>query len=545
MPPVEVVMPVHSLRVLVVLAAGLAWASVSEAQSLGSFTWQLQPYCNRLQLNVVGNAGVYTLDGFDDQCGGATRLPVVGLATPNPDGSVEFGLHLVAANGVPVQVTARIALTTLGGTWSDSQGATGAFTLGTSVAGAPRPLPSRVPAGSGVDGTNTSAGVMTLASVTSGIQNSAFGSSALASVTTGAGQTAMGFGALESATSGIRNSAVGYLASHATTTGSDNVAIGGRSLESNTTGSGNVAVGTSALASSSTTSNNVGVGISALNAATGPFNIAVGSFAARRTTSGAANTALGAEALTFNTTGSNNVALGDSAIRLSTVGNDNTGVGHHAGINLATGSANLFLGSTAGRDLTSGNNNIYLAHLGAATESGTLRIGTNGFTTRAFIAGISGATSSGGVAVFVNGQGQLGTVTSSQRFKDAIAGVGEDTLSRLRRLRPVEFVYRPGVDDGARTRQFGLIAEEVAEVFPELVVRNDDGSVQTVRYHFLAPLLLAEVQRLERDRATANAARDALDDRVVALETERRAHVDRLQALEQLVHTLSEAVVRR
>jgi hypothetical protein len=117
-----------------------------------------------------------------------------------------------------------------------------------------------------------------------------------------------------------------------------------------------------------------------------------------------------------------------------------------------------------------------------------------------YIRGISGATSSGGVAVFVNGAGKMGTLTSSLRFKEDVHSL-EGTSAQLQALRPVTFYYKPEFDDGSRVKQYGLIAEEVAETMPDLVVRDKDGSIQTVRYQFLTPLLLAEVQRLERERA--------------------------------------------
>ncbi len=144
-----------------------------------------------------------------------------------------------------------------------------------------------------------------------------------------------------------------------------------------------------------------------------------------------------------------------------------------------------------------------------------IRIG-NFLHVAAFIGGISGATSSGGVGVFVDGAGQLGTLTSSARFKERIASLGETFHSRVQALRPVSFVYRPEFDDGSQQAQYGLIAEEVAEVFPELVLRNADGSVRP-RYNCLVAAA-GEVQRLERERASADAERTRLEDRVRRLE---------------------------
>jgi len=121
----------------VMVAAG---AAPGDAQSLGTFRWQLQPYCNVVTVQVEQRGAVYTLDGFDDQCGAAQRATVVGLATPNPDGSIGFGLHLVAPGGRALDVQARITLAALGGTWNDSAGESGAFTFGTSTGGPVRPF---------------------------------------------------------------------------------------------------------------------------------------------------------------------------------------------------------------------------------------------------------------------------------------------------------------------------------------------------------------------------------------------------------------------
>lgn len=118
--------------------------SVAQAQPFGTYRWQLQPYCNVLTIAVTQTAGVFTLDGSDDQCGAATRAPVTGLATFNPNGSIEFGLAIVVTpSGTPVHVAAAINLATLGGTWRDSTGATGNLVLtpGAAAAGSPRPHP--------------------------------------------------------------------------------------------------------------------------------------------------------------------------------------------------------------------------------------------------------------------------------------------------------------------------------------------------------------------------------------------------------------------
>ena len=130
-------------RIALVLA-GLSgpFGSTVSAQQLGTFSWQLQPFCNRVTVNVVQTGAVYTLDGYDDQCGAPQRAPLVGLATPNPDGSVGLGFHIATSpGGKAVSVESRISLTTIGGPWTDSAGNTGTLVLNGAAAGSARPAP--------------------------------------------------------------------------------------------------------------------------------------------------------------------------------------------------------------------------------------------------------------------------------------------------------------------------------------------------------------------------------------------------------------------
>lgn len=137
------------LTVFVVSIAALLGAADALAQPLGTFSWQLQPFCNVVTAVVTQNGGVYTVDGYDNQCGAAQRAPLVGMATPNPDGSIGFGLHVVTVpGGRGVQIDARISLATLSGSWSDSAGNSGTFAFGASTGGSPRP-----PSGSSIPNT--------------------------------------------------------------------------------------------------------------------------------------------------------------------------------------------------------------------------------------------------------------------------------------------------------------------------------------------------------------------------------------------------------
>ncbi len=122
---------------------GVLSSAPAQAQSIGTLTWQLQPYCNRVTLTITQNGGIYTLDGFDDQCGAAQRAPLVGIATPNPDGSIGFGLNIVTVpSGLSVHVESRVSLGTLGGLWTDSAGNSGTLVFNGAAAGAARPAPT-------------------------------------------------------------------------------------------------------------------------------------------------------------------------------------------------------------------------------------------------------------------------------------------------------------------------------------------------------------------------------------------------------------------
>lgn len=227
----------------------------------------------------------------------------------------------------------------------------------------------------------------------------------------------------------------------------------------------------------------------------GGMNSAFGAFALYKNTLGDSNSAFGTQALMNNTTGLGNAAFG-TALNNNSTGNYNSAVGYGALNNNTTSGYNVAIGYNAGASHSSGDNNIYVGSGGAVTESGSIHIGTVGTHTAAYIAGISGMTSASGVAVFVNSNGQLGTSTSSARFKDDIRGMHEES-DVLMKLRPVAFYYRPELDE-THTRQYGLVAEEVAEVAPQLVVYDEKGAPQTVRYHFVNAMLLNEVQKQRR-----------------------------------------------
>ena len=283
-------------------------------------------------------------------------------------------------------------------------------------------------------------------------------------------------------TGGTWNTFVGVGAGNLATTGATNSAFGQYALGSDTSGHSNSAFGFQALRSNTTGNRNTAIGYLALYANTGSYNSAFGFRPLASNTTGANNLAFGNRTMEFNTTGTKNVAFGDFALRRNTTGTRNVGLGYYAGANQTTGS-----------------NNIYLANDGVAGESGQIKIGTVGTHTKTTIAGISGATSSSGIAVLVNASGVLGTTTSSARFKQDVRDMG-DASDVLMKLRPVTFHYREDVvgEADAKTTQYGLVAEEVEQVAPELVAPDLEGKPYSVKYHELPALLVNEVQKQER-----------------------------------------------
>jgi hypothetical protein len=172
--------------------------------------------------------------------------------------------------------------------------------------------------------------------------------------------------------------------------------------------------------------------------------------------------------------------------------------------NNSNGSSNIALGFLAGSNLTTGSNNIDIGAPGVAAKANTIRIGKSGTQKKTFIAGIRGVTVASGVGVIVGSGGQLGTVVSSARFKEAIKPMDKASEAILS-LTPVTFRYKHELDpDGIP--QFGLIAEQVEKVNPDLVVRDEDGKVNTVRYEAVNAMLLNEFlkehRRVEEQGAT-------------------------------------------
>jgi len=334
------------------------------------------------------------------------------------------------------------------------------------------------------------------------VDNTAEGTDALFSLTTGTENTAVGFDALTSNTTGDSNTATGSVALESNTTGVRNTANGFAALNSNTTGERNTATGRAALTFNTTGNNNTADGHDALfNNLTGLRNAATGSFALFSNTAGNHNTAMGYFALFFNTTGDNNTADGYDAL-----------------LNNTTGAGNIALGNFAGSNLTTGDNNIDIGSLGAAAEANTIRIGTQETQTAAYVAGINGAAVTGR-PVFVNSNGQLGVPPSSRRFKQDVKPMGNASETILG-LKPVTFHYKKDIDS-ERTPQYGLVAEEVEKVNPDLVACDAEGKAYTVRYDAVNAMLLNEflkehrkVQKLEAGFRAVNERLDKQDAKI-------------------------------
>jgi uncharacterized coiled-coil protein SlyX len=330
------------------------------------------------------------------------------------------------------------------------------------------------------------------------------------------------------------NTAEGQDALFSLTTGFANTAVGWFSLKSNAEGSFNTATGAGALLLN-TASENTAFGAAALLFnTTGIRNTASGVFSLYSNVVGSYHTAVGLNALYSNINGDEdqggNTAIGAAALANNLDGGGATAVGNSALVNSVAGHYNIALGYVAGQNLTDGGNNIYIADPGVPAESNTIRIGNLvGFTdiygfshpahTAAYIAGINGTTASGGNAVYVNSDGQLGTLTSSARFKDEIKPMDQSSEAILA-LKPVTFRYKHEIDPKG-IPQFGLVAEEVEKVNPDLVVHDAEGKVYSVRYEAVNAMLLNEflkehqtVQELKSTAAKQEATIAALKSTV-------------------------------
>jgi hypothetical protein len=504
---------------------------------------------------TLNNSGVLSLTGG----GGVTVSAANGAVTlgstaqsanaPNTivsrDASGDFGTGSITLSGqltLPATTSSAVGLVSLGGSpflhtfgsgntfvgnyagnFSMSgyhNTATGAYALNSNTTGYQNTASGRSALNLNTTGyRNTAFGDMALELNSTGNHNTANGQAALYANTTGSYNTANGNNALYCNTTGSNNTAIGYYALFSNKTGYCNTANGCAALFSNTTGLQNTATGFQALTSNTTASYNTANGFEALFAnTTGSYNTANGYAALQANTTGLQNTATGWQALYSNTTGISNTANGWYALGSNTTGNYNTATGYAALGSNTTGYYNIALGYGAGTNLTTGGNNIDIGNSGVAGESATIRVGIQGTQTNTYIAGIYGATASGGAAVYVNSSGKLGTTTSSRRFKEAIEDIG-DQSEVLLSLRPVSFRYKPEIDPQA-TPQFGLIAEEVDEVAPALVLRDDKGEIYSVRYEQVNAMLLNEFLKQHRQIADLQQRLAELEKQLVPAPTQ-------------------------
>ncbi len=300
---------------------------------------------------------------------------------------------------------------------------------------------------------------------------------------------------------GTLSTYVGEAAGNFTLTGSDNTAIGATTMQAVTTGFGNTAAGSRALKGLTTGFQNSAFGTSSLIANTGGNN----------------NTALGQGAMLANTGGSGNLAVGLFALQHNVTGNNNTAVGIYALDGNTSGSDNIALGANAGSLVTAGSKNIHIGNVGSAADSGVIRIGITGDQNAIYLAAVRSVTVTSPLQVVIGSDGQLGTIPSTRTRKEAIVDMG-DASDTLMRLRPVTFQYTDLNTTGDHPRQYGLIAEEVAEVAPDLVAHSADGKIESVFYQHLSPMLLNEYQKQQRTIRAQAADLAAQRARMEALE---------------------------
>jgi hypothetical protein len=297
--------------------------------------------------------------------------------------------------------------------------------------------------------------------------NTAEGQSALLHLTTGTYNTAVGWSSLGFLTTGSLNTGIGAVALlH--NTGDQNTATGAAALLSNTNGNYNTASG----------------GVAMLGNTTGTFNSAFGQGALYSNTTGNDNTAIGAGALFSSTTANGNTATGFQALPANTTGNSNTAIGYQALFNTTTGSFNTALGVVAGDGVTTASNVICIGAIGHDIDNSCYIANIRGVTTQ----------SNDAIPVLIDSTNQLGTASSSRRYKTDIKPINKASESILA-LKPVSFRYKIHKD---ATPQYGLIAEQVAEVNPNLVIYDADGKPYTVRYDAVNAMLLNEFLKAHR-----------------------------------------------
>lgn len=342
--------------------------------------------------------------------------------------------------------------------------------------------------------------------------------------TLGSRTTALGLGDLGPANTGDANTALGFNALNANTNGGQNTAVGTVALLTNNTGSSNTAIGNAALQVNTT----------------GSFNTATGNAALASNVGGRDNTSSGYGALSFNSSGNSNTAVGSGALLANTTGFNNTALGYNALTHNVSGVNNIAIGAVSAVNLAGSNsNNILIGNPGTSSDSGVLRVGNSVAQSSFFVAAVRGTTTglNDAVNVMIDSNGQLGTISSSRRFKQDIADMG-DASAGLMKLRPVVFHYKQPSKDGSKRLEYGLVAEEVAEVYPDLVTYTPDGQVETVQYHKVNAMLLNEVQKQNRQL-------EAQQQRALNQEESIARQNQQIQSLESRMSALSALIESR
>jgi hypothetical protein len=348
----------------------------------------------------------------------------------------------------------------------------------------------------------------------------------------------VGAGSNNTSGQGKFNTFSGYQAGFSNSSGINNTFSGYQAGYSNTTANGNTFTGYQTGYSNTAIDNTFYGSQAGRNNTTGSGNTFTGWWAGNSNTSGTSNTFTGYAAGQLSLTSNDNTFVGYEAGYKDTAG-FNTFIGAGAGLINTSGNNNTYVGYIAGDNNTSGSNDIYIANEGpiSGTENNTIRLG-GPFQTSVYVAGIYGVNIGSGSAVYINSNGQLGTLTSSRRFKEQIRDMGDST-NALMKLRPVTFLYKPEYSDGPRTLQYGLIAEEVAEVYPDLVAYEPDGKPYTVKYQYLATMLLNEMQkqyhRAEAQAEVIKTQQQEIDGLKAQLQLQNAAFQERLSRLEGMV----------
>jgi hypothetical protein len=375
----------------------------------------------------------------------------------------------------------------------------------------------------GYPGFNTAEGQSALGQASPGVWNTAIGAFALnLDVTGGNANTAIGLNALRHNTTGDNNSALGVNALLFNQTSSNNTAMGFQALKFNTTGESNTAVGVNALVNNITGEWNTAVGQGALAANNGFTNTATGFAALKGNTNGSGNTAVGFEALKFNSTNADgNTAVGFEALALNTTGRFNTANGFDALFFNETGGNNTAIGDGALFVNQAGNANTAIGDSAGASISGSGNVaigegvfGVFGANNTTWIRNVYTSIANGR-AVYVDADNKIGTLSSSRRFKEEIKPM-DKASERLFALKPVTFRYKQDADP-TRALSFGLIAEDVAKVDPDLITLDQERKPETVRYEAVNAMLLNEFLKEHRKNEEQQATIARLQKQIEAL----------------------------